>query len=237
MLFSVTARADEVEDILVLKARYAASVGHLSFEAETEVLNAGAQASVPARKVRYHINLTRWSASIQGQQRFPWSVEVEMFEPTRYRMLLIGTSVSIVDSSGVTRPVTFTETQQKRIEEMVRLFIGNGGWDRDRIAVKVLRRNRPWLKPHTTTLEYIPLTRTPQFSRMEEDIDGDGLGLRTRLYDPDGRKKLETVVTRKRLVNGMPFAEVTETTINTSTGDILHRSTLHNIVLERTGGG
>jgi hypothetical protein len=60
----------------------------------------------------------------------------------------------------------------------------------DKLAMKVLRHNRPLLGPSTRTVESIPKGKAILYARLEEDVDSDGLPLETRIYDDSARYAL-----------------------------------------------
>jgi len=90
---------------------------------------------------------------------------------------------------------------------------------RKHFDIKVLRHNNPLFGPKTRTISMTPKGKAILFSRMEEDIDGDGLALATRIYDGTGEKSVTIKALNHRSLNGFPVADVMQATSQTPAGE------------------
>ncbi len=233
LLSAAIARADEVDDLLALKARNRDRVKHFAaeFTVETDQLR-----SVPGAKtvhVRYQLNLRRLPPGQVKHPGLPWFAEINILEPGRSSIRIEGDAIEIQGPSGNWQAVALSPDQRRQMTSLVEPFTGmTPSEHRRNFTMTILRRNNPIFGPKTVTLESIPNGRERFFSKMEEDTRADGLVLATRFFNERGQETSRLRVTRSRTVNGIPVMEGMEAVSVTPAGDVVSRTTCTNVLVE-----
>lgn len=98
-----------------------------------------------------------------------------------------------------------------------------------------MRHNNPIFGPNTRTIEFVPKGRVKLFTRMEEDVNDDGLPLATRLFDDQGRQTVGTAVTKHHQQAGVPVVDAMEAVSETPAGQVISRTTCANVQVQSGG--
>ena len=93
-------------------------------------------------------------------------------------------------------------------------------------------RTSPISQLKTVTMEFIPSQKTKVFARMEEDIDGDGLPLATRMYDASGSEATHINVTKHHKASGIPVVDEMDAVSQTPAGEVHSRTACTNSEVE-----
>ena len=227
-------RADEVDDVLRLKARGPERIRRFSAEFQVETSQPSTVGSSKTGTFRYRVTREHLLPSQRRNPRAQWRAEIEVLSPTPARLRVEGDRVWFMDPHGQWIEIPFTPEVRDR-------FLGMGGLDlgssdpaasRRLFDVKVTRRNNPIFGPRTRTLTYIPKGQAKLFSWMEEDIDDDGMAVATRMFGPDGRQAVELKVKQHHKHNGVSIMEEMEAASETELGHVLSRTTCSGIQVD-----
>ena len=233
LLFSVTARADEVDDLLALKARNRDRVKHFAAEFSVETDQPKTLPNHKTVRFRYRMTLDRIHPAGMKDVLHPWHMEIEVLEPGKSKIRVEGERVSVQMADGRWQDMPLPDEYKKQFSEMSERALGQDpAAQRRAMDIKVLRHNNPMFGPVTRTVEYRPKGQQKLFASMEEDVDGNALPLATRLYDDAGAETVRMKVTKHRMASGIPVLEAMEMVSRTPAGEIVGRMTCSNVIVE-----
>lgn len=237
LVFSTCVLADEVDDVLRLKAdnkgRVKRFYGEVVFHTrQPETMKNPKNTGVRCR-IRYDKGSSRASEVRGGATR----VDVEVLEPGRSSIRVEGNRVSYMDRNGEWVEVTSPGAYQDLLDKMTGAFAQDDpGARRRKFDIKVVRHNNPIFGPRTVTLRYASKPDAGFFHVMEEDINDDGLVVETRTYNRNGVEIRRTRVKKHRKIKGVPFAEDVETATQTEMGEVLTRTTWTDVQIDTFEG-
>lgn len=230
-------RADDVDDLLALKARNRDRVRHFSAEYTVETDQPKRLPNAKTVRMRYRLDWRRLRPGQVKNPKYQWQAEIEVLEPGHTKMRLEGDQVSFQNPDGTWQIIPMTDEQRQQVSSLVEPFLGRDPVSqRQQFAFKVTRTNRPLFGPKTKTLESIPKEKHGFFARMEEDIAEDGLPLATRLYDDKDRETVLVTVTQHSRRSGVPVMEASAAVSQTPAGEMSIRTTCAQIQIETEGG-
>ncbi|MEK7765971.1 MAG: hypothetical protein AAB368_07005, partial [bacterium] len=92
-----------------------------------------------------------------GRDGREWRLEVEFFEPMPMKFRKDGERIEVQGKDGQWKELPSNPRMREQLAGLSRQF---GGSDpaaiRKTFAMRVVRHNRPWFGPKTTTLEMVP---------------------------------------------------------------------------------
>ncbi|MEK7766899.1 MAG: hypothetical protein AAB368_11735, partial [bacterium] len=230
-------RADEVDDLLALRAKHQQRVKHFAAEFRVETTQPKTVKNPKTVTLRYKLVLDKLPAAAVQHAHQPWRMEAEVLEPHAMRLKVEGEQAWFLDQRGQWIELKLTPELKNQFFGMSERFMGaSPSEQRKHFSVRVLRHNAPLFTPRTTTVEFVPNGASKLMPRREEDLDGDGFPLATRLFDEAGKETVAIRVTKHRKVSGVPVMEATETVSRTPAGKVTSRTTCANIQVECEGG-
>ena len=233
-LLASVSPADEVDDVLRIKAQNRDRVQRFSGEFTVTTHQPASLRNPKALRMRYRMKMERVSG--RGNGGNSWRVEAEVIEPQSMRLKIEGEQAWFMDQHGQWVELQMTPQIREQFLGMSERFLGaDPAEQRRHFGIKVLRHNNPIFGPRTRTLVFIPRGRAKMFARMEEDVNDDGLPLETRIFDDQGRNTVHVKVRRHRKVNDVPVVEEMESTGQTLVGEVISETECRNIELEITG--
>ena len=234
-------RADEVDDILNIKAKNQAKVK--SFSAEYTVITHQPKEKLKkpkAIKMRYKMKLERLPKDKIKDSRNPWKMETEVIEPLQMKMKVEGDQAWFMDQRGNWTELTLTPELQAQFGQMSERSMGADPKEqREKLGIKVTRKNNPIFGPRTRTLEFIAKgnKKSVMLRRWEEDINDDGLPLETRIFDDNGNQTVKVKVKKHHKEKGVPVVDEMEATSQTPAGEVQTETTSTGILIETEMGG
>ena len=220
------ARADEVDDLLARKAHNRDRVQHLRGEFAVETRQPPIVRTPKITHMRFKMNLTRLSAQETKGHTHPWLLEADILEPHEMHLKVQGEQAWFLDHRGNWTELPMTETVRERFGSMTERFLGQDPAEqRKQFTIKVLRHNNPVFGPRTVTVEFVPHNVTKVFSRMEEDLDDDGLPLATRIFGASGTEVTHINVLKHHRASGVPVVDEMEGVSQTPAGEVHSRTT------------
>jgi len=226
--------ADEVDDILNIKAKNQAKVK--SFSAEYTVITHQPKDKLKnpkAIKMRYKVKIERLPKDKIKDSRNPWKMETEVIEPLQMKMKVEGDQAWFMDQRGNWTELTLTPELQAQFGQMSERSMGADPKEqREKFAIKIVRKNNPIFGTRTLTLEFKPRGKAVFFHRMEEDINNDGLPLETRLYDDNGTQTVKAKVRKHHKEKGVPVVDEMEAVSQTPAGEVESETVNTNITIE-----
>ena len=228
-------RADEIDDILALKAHNRNRLRHFAAEFSVETHQPESVPNAKTVRMRYRMALDRISPKVGTSPLASWRMEMTILEPAGLSIRVEGERVWTQGPDGGWKEVSLPATTLDILRKTTVGFVGQDPADQRRqLAMRIAGRRRSFWGPNTVTLESVPTSRQRLFERMEEDIGDDGLGLvlATRLYEGAGQVTINTRVTRHRRVNGLSVAEEMEAVTQTPLGNVVSRTTCSNIQVD-----
>lgn len=228
-LIGAGVHADEVDDILKLKARNRDRVRRFSAEYRVETKQPASLKNPKTLTLRYKLKLEKLPDAARKHAHQPWRMEAEVIEPLAMHLKVEGEQAWFLDHHGAWHEMQLTPELREQFFGMSERFLGaDPAEQRKHFAIKLLRHNNPIFGPRTRTVEFVPRGRSNLFARMEEDVNGDGLPLATRLFDDHGKQTVAVTVTKHRKVNSIPVVEAMEAVSQTTAGEVVSRTTCVN---------
>ncbi len=226
LVLAAPCKADEIDDILSVRARNQEKVKKFSAEVSVETQQPKGLQNPKKLNLRYRMKLEKLPEQARAKSHNPWLMETEVLEPIPMKMKVEGDQAWYMDQHGEWVELVLTPELREQFFGMSERFMGaDPAEQRKRFDMKVVRRNKPIFGPRTKTLEFKPKGQARMFERMEEDVNSDGLALATRLYDSAGKKTLEVQVKRHGRYEGVPIAEVMESVSDTAAGEVVSTTT------------
>ncbi len=236
LFLTVTATADEVDDVLVKRTKNRDKVQRMSGEwtVTTKQPDVNGRIKDPKTlKMKYRLKLEKLPPQARKGKDNPWRVNAEVLEPHLMNMKVEGDQAWFQDQHGDWVELPMTGEHLNQFATMGERFLGEDPQkQRQHYTIKVLRRNNKIFGPSTTTLEFTPKGKGVLFARMEQDVDADSLALETRLFDESGRKTMTMKVTKSKKINGIPMIEIMDTTTETAAGTVESRMEARDVVVE-----
>ena len=227
------ALADEVDDILAMKAKNANRLRSFSAEFVVKTHQPKSLKDPKVLTMRYRMKMERIPKAELKTPHQPWRIETEVLEPLAMKMKVEGEQAWFQDQNGKWVELPMTPELREQFLGMSERYRGaDPKVQRDKFAMKVLRHNNPIFGPKTRTLSSVPKGRSKLYARMEEDIDSDGLPLETRIYDDSGKQTVRVKVTKHHKVKDVPVVDEMESEAETPAGTIHAETTATNAVLE-----
>jgi len=237
---SSIASGDEVDDVLALKARNRDKVQNFSAEFTVTTHQPKRLKNPKALKMRYKVKLEKLPKDKIKTSHNPWLMEAEVLEPLAMHMKVEGDQAWFKDQRGQWKELQLTPELREQFFGMSERFMGaDPAEQKKHFGIKVLRHNNPVFGPKTKTVEYIPQGKVKMFSRMEEDVNPDGLPLETRIYDEQGKNTVKIKVKKHHKVKGVPVVDEMDAVSQTPAGEVTAETVSTGIVVEtnETGGG
>ena len=236
MLTGSIVSADEVDDVLASKVKGRDKIHRISGEwtVKTTQPTVGGKLKNPKTlKMKYRLAMEKLPPSAVKHVQQPWKIEAEIIEPLPMRLRVEGEQVWFLDQYGIWNEMPLTPEIQEQFSTMGERFMGADPASQKRhYAIKILRKNRPWLGPSTTTVEFVPKGKSLLVGRREEDINTDGLPLETRIFGELGKPSVTIKVTKHRKVKGIPFVDEMESVSETAAGRVESRTEAANVQVE-----
>ena len=232
------AHADEVDDILALKAKNRDRIKSYSAEyvVETELPKDKA-GNAKTAKMRYRMWMERLPKEKAKGLLNPWKTEIDVLEPYALSMKVEGERVWLKKGNDWTEQ-EMTAQMHEQFTGMGERFLGaDPAEQRKHFDIRIVRHNSPFFGPRTHTLEYVAKGIVRVFSRMQEDISEGGLPLATRLYDDTGKQTLSAKVTKHHGQDGIPVVDEMESAVQTAGGSMQTRIRCVNVSLAVDGHG
>jgi hypothetical protein len=200
--------ADEVDDILALKAKNANRLKHFSAEYTVRTTQPSSVKNPKTLTMRYRMKLERIPKDKLKTPHNPWRIETEVLEPLPMKLKVEGEQAWYLDQQGEWVELVMTPEVREQFLGMAERYRGTEPSEqRKRFDIKVLRHNNPIFGPRTRTVEFRPKGSSKLYARMEEDVDGNGLPLETRLYDDAGKQTLVVQVKRHHKDHDIPVLD------------------------------
>ena len=232
-LMAGSACADEVDDILALKAKNANRLRRFSAEYVVKTQQPKSLKNPKTVTMRYRMKMERIPKVDLKTPHQPWRIETEVLEPLPMKMKVEGEQAWFQDQNGKWVELPMTPELREQFMGMSERYRGaDPKVQREKFAMKVLRHNSSIFGPRTRTVESIPKGKARLYARMEEDIDSDGLPLETRIYDDSGKQTVKVKVTKHHKVNGMPVVDEMDSTAETPAGIVTSETLCSQISLE-----
>jgi len=226
------ALADEVDDILALKAKNANRLKSFSAEFTVKTHQPKSLKNPKTVTMRYRMKMERIPKAELKTPHQPWRIETEVLEPLPMKLKVEGEQAWFQDQHGAWVELPMTPELREQFLGMSERYRGaDPKVQRDKFDMKVLRHNRPLFGPSTRTVESIPKGKAKLYARLEEDVDPSGLALETRIYDDSGRQTVKVKVKKHHKVNGVPVVDEMESVAVTPAGEILTEATCSQIVI------
>jgi hypothetical protein len=236
-----TAVADEIDDLLNLRANARGKLSRLSATYLLETRQPDTFKNPKVIRQKYRMRLEKLPANKAPNPKMPWKMDLEFLEPSQVRMRVEGDRVFHMTDTGDWREIEVGSKQREQIAGLADGLMAEGAKGYRAINdVKIVRRNRPLLDPRTTTIESVPKGKVRLWPRLEEDIDDSGFTRGTRIYDGSGKIAVEIKVKKHRKIKGVSLPEETETVADTPAGRLITRTRCSEIsvtVLEQSEGG
>jgi len=224
--------ADEVDDILALKARNRDRVKRFEAEYLTETTQPSTVKNPKTVRMRYRLKLEKLPEAARKHAHQPWRMEAEVLEPLPMRLKVEGEQAWFLDQHGAWVELELTPEIRDQFFGMSERFLGaDPAEQRKHFGIKVLRRNNQIFGPRTRTLEFVPKGKAKMFARMEEDVNSDGLPLETRLYDDSGSETVRVKVKKHHKVHGVPIVDEAESVCRTPAGEVRGATTCSGIAI------
>ena len=225
--------ADEVDDILVLKAKNANRLRKFSGEFVVKTHQPKSLKNPKVLTMRYRMKMERIPKDSAKSSHNPWRIETEVLEPLPMKLKVEGEQAWFQDQHGKWIELTMTPELREQFMGMSERYRGaDPKVQRDRFAMKVLRHNSSIFGPRTRTVESIPKGKAKLYARLEEDVDSDGLPLETRIYDDSGKQTVKVKVTKHHKVKGLPVVDEMESVAETPAGTVTGETSFSQISLE-----
>lgn len=214
--------ADEVDDILKVKTGNREKVKRFSAEFTVTTHQPKSVKNPKTLKLRYKMKMEKLPKEAGKDSGNPWKMETEVMEPIPMLMKVEGDQAWFQDQNGKWIPLEMTpELKEQFLGMSERHLGGDPEKQRKEFDIKVVRRNNPIFGPKTKTVEYKPKGKAKMFARMEEDVNGDGLPLETRLYDDSGKQTVKIKVKKHHKVKGVPVVDQMESSAETPAGEVV----------------
>jgi len=233
---SSIACADEVDDVLNLKAKNRDRVQKFSGEFTVITHQPKSLKNPKALKMRYKVKLERLPKDKVKNPNNPWRMETEVIEPLAMHMKVEGDQAWFMDQRGQWKELQLTPELREQFFGMSERFMGaDPAEQKKHFDIKVTRKSNPIFGPRTRTLEFIPKGKARMFHRMEEDVNDDGLPLETRIYDDKWNNTVK--VKKHHKVKGVPVVDEMESSSETPAGEVLAETVSTGILIETETGG
>ena len=236
MLAGTPVYADAVDEVLASKAKGRDKIHRISGEwtVETTQPSVGGKLKNPKTlKMKYRLAMEKLPPAAVKHGHQPWKIEAEIIEPLPMRLKVEGEQVWFLDQYGIWNEMPLTPEIQEQFATMSERFMGADPTSQKKhYAIKILRKNRPWLGPSTTTVEFVPRGKTLLIGRREEDINADGLPLETRIFDEHGKPSVTITVKKLRKIIGIPVVDEMESVSETAAGQVRSRTEVRDVVVE-----
>ena len=228
-----SAIADEVDDILVLKAKNRDRIKSYSAEYVVETkLPKDKAGNAKTAKMRYRMRMERLPKGKAKGLLNPWKTEIDVLEPYALSMKVEDERVWLKKGNDWTEQ-EMTPQMHEQFTGMGERFLGaDPAEQRKHFDIRIIRQNNPILGPHTRTVEYVAKGNAFAIPRLQEDVNADGLALAIRVFDRKGGLAARMAVTRHHKVEGIPLIDAMEAVGRSVTGDIVVKTSITNIRLE-----
>ncbi len=221
ILPAFNAYTDEVDDILALKAKNHEKVRRYSAEYTVTTHQPKTLKDPKSLKLRYKMKLEKLARDKAKHSHNPWRMETEVLEPLPMHLKVEGEQAWFKDQNGQWQELTLSPEMREQFMGMSERFMGaDPKTQKEKFEIKVVRHNNPIFGPRTRTIEFIPKGKAKMFSRMEEDVNDDGLPLETRLYDDHGKQTVKVRVKRHHKEKGVPVVDEMESVATTPAGEV-----------------
>ncbi len=236
LLVTITpAQADEVDDILNLRAKNRDRVKKFSAEFLMETKQPKSVKNPKTLRMRYRMKLERLPKEAKAPEHNPWLVEAEVLEPLPMKLKIKGDQAWFMDQHGNWVELPMTPELREQFLGMSERMMGTSPENIRRHAdIRILRRNNPFFGAGTRTLEVVPRGKAKVFQRMEEDVNDAGLPMVTRIYDEKEKVTVSLSVKKHRVIKGVSVAEEIESLSVTPGGEIVSATICSNIELDTT---
>jgi len=236
-LFAQAAVADEVDDMLALKAKNQNRLKRYSAEYTVTTHQPKGVPNPKSLRIRYRLDVQRIPPGQVKNLKFPWRSEMEVLEPGRSRMRVEGDEVSYMGPDGKWVPIVLSAEQRQQVTDMLSGVVGADPAEQRRIQdIKLVRKKNPIFGPRIRTLSYAPSAKAKVklYGRMEEDISDDGLPLETRIYDASGKQTVVVKVKKHHKIKGVSVVDEMESIAETPAGVIVSQTTCSSLDVEFT---
>jgi len=240
VLLPALLRADEVDDVLNLKAKNRDRVQKFSGEFTVITHQPKSLKNPKALKMRYKVKLERLPKDKVKNPNNPWRMETEVIEPLAMRMKVEGDQAWFMDQNGNWVELQLTPQLREQFFGMSERFMGaDPAEQKKHFDVKITRKNNPIFGPRTRTIEFKSKGKAKMFHRMEEDVNDDGLPLETRIYEDKGKNTVKVKVKKHHKVKGVPVVDEMESSSVTPAGEVTSETVSMGIAIETNemGGG
>jgi hypothetical protein len=228
-----SAVADEVDDILALKAKNANRLQRFSAEFVAKTHQPKSLKNPETVTMRYRMKMERIPKTELRTSHQPWRIETEVLEPLAMKLKVEGEQAWFQDQNGKWTELTMTPEIREQFMGMAERYKGaDPKTQREKFGIKVLRRNNPIFGPRTSTLEFVPKGKAKLYARLEEDVDPSGLALETRIYDDSGKQTVKVRVRKQHKVKGVPVVDEMESEAETPAGVVTSETSCSSANIE-----
>jgi hypothetical protein len=231
--FAQSAVADEVDDILAVKAKNRDRIKSFSAEYVVETkLPKDAKGQMRVSRMRYRMRMERLPKNKAKGLLNPWETEIDVLEPYAMSLRIEGERVWLKKGDDWVEQEMSPQMREQFTGMSERFFGADPAEQRKHFNIKVLRRNSPWFGTQTRTVEYHSKAKVRLFARMQEDLDEEGLSLETRIYDESGQQTVTVKVKRCHQIQGVPVVDEMESVARTPSGEVHSTTTARGHAVE-----
>ena len=179
-----SAIADEVDDILALKAKNRDRIKSYSAEYVVDTkLPKDRTGTAKTARMRYRLRMERLPKDKAKGLLNPWKTEIDVLEPYAMSLRIEGERIWFKKGDEWAEQEMAAQ-KWEQFKGMSERYLGaDPAEQKQRFDIRLLRRNNSIFGLRTKTLEYTAKGIAHLAMRMQEDVSAEGVPLETRLYD------------------------------------------------------